>query len=427
MPAYDAAYHWGAEAMEISTSSTSDGVLICMHDLSYDRTTTITGVIHDLPSSVLTTARVRQPQLGPYWTTPPLPKIPLLKDVLSRFGGRMVLCVEAKRDADYPAVAAMVERHGLHDSVVMKLFHTSSQIDAAKRADYPVFVYLASNDVSAASIAATAARLDPARDYLVIPTSSANGQEYLPDSLVHAAVGTGVPTWVYPVHRRSEADHYRDLGVVGTVSSSVGYSSNTAQRVSSDDWTSGKVSSGEMTLDPSATAYEPRWHDGGVIALAAQNIQHFLTLGQFCPVPAAAASYRIEFDACWTMFPGDRRTNISLVFGQTDDRYYQSQLGHSDGYDAVITVQGALQLFRHVAGSTDPIALGAPASTSEPQLGSWMSFRLDVSTTELRWARTDAAGVGAVSAEDSHVRGGYLHIGRTSTDGAVGFRNFRVS
>ena len=117
--AYDAAMAWGANALEISTSSTSDGVLVCMHDLTYDRTTNGRGAINAQPSSVLDRIRVTQPQLGQAWMTPPLPRVPRLDDVLARYGGHAVLCIEAKRDADYAAMIALVERHGLQDSVIV--------------------------------------------------------------------------------------------------------------------------------------------------------------------------------------------------------------------------------------------------------------------------------------------------------------------
>jgi glycerophosphoryl diester phosphodiesterase len=426
MQAYEGAYGWGARAMEVSTSSTSDGVLICMHDLTYDRTTTITGAINDLPSSVLRTARVRQPQLGPFWATPPLPRIPLLDDVLTRFGGRMVLCIEPKRDADYAAVAAAIHRRGLSDSVVMKLYHTSSRIDVAKHAGFPLFVYFGTDDVSASAIRATAARLDAARDYLVLPTSSADGQEYLPDGLVRAAVDSRVPTWVYPVHRRSEADHYRRLGAVGIVSSSVGYSMSRVRPEKADQWSAGKIAVGEMTLDPASPGLAPTLHAGGVLALDAASAQHFLTVGQFCPIATATGNYRIEFEARWDELPTDRTRSMSLAFAQSDDRYYEEGLGRSDGYHAVHTAEGSLELYRHAAGSATGIPLGSHVATAAPQRGRWMRFRLDVTPTSLTWRRTDGTQPAYVSVNDSHVRGGYSHIGRTSADGSLSFRRFTV-
>src|SRR5690349_15726812 len=91
MEAYQAAARWGARCMEISVGMTSDGVLICMHDLTYDRTTNISGVVSQLPSTVLKNTRVTIPQLGPAWMTAPLPRVPLFEHVLQAFGVKAVL------------------------------------------------------------------------------------------------------------------------------------------------------------------------------------------------------------------------------------------------------------------------------------------------------------------------------------------------
>ena len=45
----------------------------------------------------------------------------------------------------------------------------------------------------------------------------------MPDPLVAAAVGTGIPVCVFPVHRRSEVDYFAVRGVQGFVTSSYGY------------------------------------------------------------------------------------------------------------------------------------------------------------------------------------------------------------
>ncbi len=144
MEAYQAAAQWGARCMEISVGMTSDGVLICMHDQTYDRTTNLSGVVSQLPSTVLRNARVTIPHLGPAWMTEPLPRVPLFENVLRTFGRKAVLCVEAKTDDAYPAIVNLVERYGLTKSVMIKAHHTSKRIEQAKRAGYPVFGYLGS-------------------------------------------------------------------------------------------------------------------------------------------------------------------------------------------------------------------------------------------------------------------------------------------
>jgi glycerophosphoryl diester phosphodiesterase len=426
MPAYQAALDWHAPAMEISTSSTSDGVLICMHDLTYDRTTNLTGTIHDQPSSVLQTARVVQPQLGPAWTRPPLlPRVPLLEDVLKRFGGRIVLCIEAKRDADYDAVMALVDKYRLHDSVIVKLFHTSSRVSAAQAAGYPVFLYLGSNDISESSIGAAAGRLRRTTDYLVIPTTSTTGTgPYLDDSLVGTAVDTGLPVWMYPVHRRSEAAHYFDLGAQGCVSSSVGYNLDTVRAVNRDGWASERVSPGEMSRQPDQLSFAPTWPGQDELSLHINGRQQFMTLGQFSPV--AKTSYRVDFAARWDVLPNKNDSSgLVLAFAHTDDRYYQVGLGQSSGYQATSRSDGVIELSSHSASSTAEVPLDQRA-TARAVAGEWMTFRLDVTPTTITWARLDLTEPASVTTVDTAYRGGYLHVGRASTTGSVTLRQLRI-
>lgn len=427
MQAYEAAYRWGAKALEISTSSTSDGVLICMHDLTYNRTTDATGVIHDMPSSALRKIGIRIPQLGPAWTREPLPKVPLLEEALKRFGGRMVLCIEPKLDADYDAVITLVEKYRLTDSVIVKLFHTSSNIARAQRAGYPVFAYLGSNDVSVKSISELAEQLNRKKDYLVLPSRRNSEEEYLPAPLVEAAVDTGLAVWVFPVHRRSEAAKYFSQGVSGVISSSVGYSRHVTAPVHSDAWASGAIASGEITRDPANDAYQLGWPGGGVLSLAAKDRQHFVTLGQFAPVQHAAGSYQIAFDARWDSLPADPGAGVSLALGHADDRYYEQGLGSSTGYHADLRADGSLNLYRHLAGSHAEAALTKTVMTPPARAGEWMSFRLAITPTTLTWQRLDHGAQASVSAVDAQSRGGYFHLGRTSPDGALSLRRLRLS
>lgn len=191
---YRAAVDGGAQCLEISVGMTSDGMLICMHDLTYDRTTTIAGTISALPSTVLRGARLKVPQLGPAWALEPVPQVPRLLDVLRELGGHTVMCIEAKNDAAYPAMVAAIEDSGIEGSVIIKAPFSSSRIGQARAAGYPVFGYFgAVSDLSLARITALAAQLDHAADYLVLPTYGARGS--LNPDLVSHAVSTGIPVW----------------------------------------------------------------------------------------------------------------------------------------------------------------------------------------------------------------------------------------
>ncbi len=424
MEAYQAAVAWGAQCVEISVGMTADGVLICMHDASYDRTTTTTGKLSSLPSTVLRSVRINTPQLGPAWTAEPRPAVPLFEDVLRTFGGRVILAIEAKNGSAYAPMMDLVERYGLGQSVIVKAAHDSAHLVDARLAGYPVFGYLgAVADATRSSIVDLSSRLDPTRDYLVIP--GPGNSQFLDDSLVRAAVATGVPVWVFPMHRRVDVAHYFGLGVVGAVCSSFGYLNLVAPSSTADTWAYGAVTPGELTKSPGTVSYAPTWSTDE-LTLGVQTAQHFLTLGQFCPVPTAAANYTIEFDAAWTTLPATDSDNLSLVFGHVDDRYYEHEAGFGDGYHAILRATGSLELFRHKDGVPVGTALAAAVPTPAPSAGQWMHFKLDVTPSSLSFGRTDVPGAVTTSTDTSN-RGGYLHIGRSSVDGAVAFRKFTVS
>lgn len=420
MEAYQAALGAGAQCLEISVGVTSDGTLICHHDLTYDRVTTATGSVADQPSTILRSVSISAPQLGPAWASDPLPRIPVLDRVLREVGGRAVLCLEAKADSAFPAMMSMAEGLGLKQSIVVKAHHTSSRIAQAKAAGYPVFGYLGSADeMTTPNIASLAAKLDAASDFLVVPSSSTADQ-------IRACVATGIPVWVYPLHRRSEAARFFSLGVVGAICSSFAYISGSASTATMDTWRYKAIAAGEMTRDPSSPSWAPEWTGPDELTLAVHGSQHFITLGQLAPLPAAAGSYSIEFEAAFATLPQDGTSNLSLAFGHDDDAYYEHQLGSQNGYHAVLRVDGRLGLFQHVAGDPAGKQLGPTVNTPAAGPGQWMRFKLDVTPTTVTWARLDQAASDVIAVTDSTMRGGYLHVGRSAKDGALSIRRFSV-
>jgi glycerophosphoryl diester phosphodiesterase len=419
LPAYQAAVAWGADCLEISVNVTSDGVLICLHDKTYDRTTNAQGATAAQPSTILRSIAIVQPELGPAWATEPLPRVPLLDEVFRTFGGRVVFALEAKNDAAYPAVMALVEALGLQEAVIVKLYSTSRRIAQAKAAGYPVFGYLGAADATVEKISALAAKLDPAVDYFGIPAG-------VSDSVITQCVATGIPVWVYAVHRRSELAHYRMLGVKGSVCSSYGYLSSSNAVALADTWASKAVASGEMSRSPGTDTNAPTWTGTAELSLGVSGSQQFLTLGQMSPVASAAQTYRVQFEASWTSLPADRTRTLTLVFGHVDDGYYQDGLGLGTGYQAVLGADGALELYLHTAGQSTATRL-ASVSTPAPSEGAWVALQLDVTPSSLTWTRNDLATPKSVTATDSTARGGYLHLGRSTPEGVAAFRTLLVT
>jgi glycerophosphoryl diester phosphodiesterase len=423
MAAYQAAVDAGAACMEISVQMTSDGVLICMHDFAYDRTTTATGLVRAQSSAVLDTARIWQPWLGASWTVDP-PRIPLFEDVLKTYGGRVVLAVEAKLDAAYVPMMAMVQRYGLQESVIVKTHFKSPRWAQAKQAGYPVFCYFgAVADMTPDAIRTTSAQLDPLRDCLVIP--GVNGSYYVPDSAVTAAVDTGVPVWVYPLHRRADAQHFFDLGAQGAICSSYGYIAGALSPVTADSWANQAIAAGEMSRNPATGTFAPQLSGDGELALAAKGSQHFITVGQLGSVSGDAGSYSIGVDVSWPTPPISSWDNISVAFGRADDSYYQHRQGKGNGYHAIMRANGSLGLYRHRDGQVAGELLAPEVDTPALRTGEWASLRVDVTPSSVTLSRTDTGA--AVIASGIAPGGGYVHLGRSSTNGVAAFRALSVT
>ncbi len=425
MQGYRAAVDWGAQSLEVSVNITSDGVLICMHDLTYDRTTSGKGLISRQPSSVLNTIGIRQPQLGPAWVQPPLPQIPRLESVLTEFGGKVVLFLEAKDDNAYRPMMAMVKKMGLLDTVVVKAYWKSTRIPQAKAAGLPIFSYLSPADMNPATIARAAKLLGPA-DYLVLPVDNGDYVTYYPQALIAGAKSHGVPLLVYPIHRRADAAYYFGLGVSGAVTSDYGYTTSNTAAATTDSWASKKIASGEKPKMPDSKSLAGAWTSVNVFTLAAEGERQFVTLGQLCPVASAGSQYQVRFSASWDRLPRDLTSKVSLALCHADDRYYEDGLALNEGYHVTMSPDGVLQIYRHSPSAPDEL-LGQ-ARTPAVQAGQWAGLRLEVSPQSLIWTRTDLEGTDRVVVHDSTVRGGYLSIGKSSTDerAMLSLREFSV-
>lgn len=420
LPSYTKALEWGAECLELSVVMTSDGVLYCLHDLSLDRTTTMKGEVRLKTSAEVDQARVSIPRLGPRWLGSNMPPVPRLRDVLEQVGGKAVLCIEPKDDSAYPVLIELVEQLGLKDSVIIKLDYQSPRISQAQKAGYPIFAYLGNAEVATATnVRSLAKRLDSTRDVMVLPTR--NNQESPDRDVYQAAVGTGLPIWVFPVHRRVDVEYFSLLGVEGMVAASLAYSAQSTAALKADDWASEQLTPGQLTRDPYSEAFKVEWDQNGEISIPTPGRRAFVCLGQFAPVDAG--SYRIALDVAFDPMPRDTWQHISIAFGHKDDSYYEHQLGKGDGYHALLRANGSMALFAHVEGEPIGQELTTPRQSTPMKDGLWARMMLDVTPEGFQWSRDDGT---VVVARDSRFRGGYFHVGSSAKEGAIKLRALTV-
>lgn len=113
-----AAYARGtAQVLDLDTRMLRDGTMVVMHDATLNRTTYTGGPVRALDRRDWQGVRLR-PRAGlpGSWHAE---RPPTLAEVLDRFGGRVVLMLEAKDPRSLPTLAAMIKAHGLTRSVLV--------------------------------------------------------------------------------------------------------------------------------------------------------------------------------------------------------------------------------------------------------------------------------------------------------------------
>ncbi|MFF2851556.1 glycerophosphodiester phosphodiesterase [Streptomyces sp. NPDC058001] len=124
-----AAYDRGtAQVLDFDTRMLRDGTPVVLHDATLDRTTSGTGPVEQLSPAGWRAVRLRPgPELPGAWRAE---RPPTVAEVLDRFGGRIVLTLEAKDPRALRALGALIKDRGLSRSVLVN----SNRPDVAEQA-----------------------------------------------------------------------------------------------------------------------------------------------------------------------------------------------------------------------------------------------------------------------------------------------------
>ncbi|MFS8201707.1 glycerophosphodiester phosphodiesterase [Streptomyces sp. CWNU-52B] len=124
-----AAYERGtAQVLDLDTRMLRDGTVVVMHDATLNRTTYLGGPVRALDRRDWQGVRLRpRAALPGSWRSE---RPPTLAEVLDRFGGRVVLMLEAKDPASLRTVAAMIRKRGLTRSVLVNSNHPAVALRA---------------------------------------------------------------------------------------------------------------------------------------------------------------------------------------------------------------------------------------------------------------------------------------------------------
>lgn len=416
LEAYRYAVAAGAKALEISVQLTADGVLVCFHDTnSLERMTGLTGVISDYTYAQLKNAvKVKgQDLLGQGWEDV---EIPLLGKVIEEFYNNVVLFIEPKSsDAAAPLQDLLLTLENAQLSIVYKsYFQATSGLAWAKSNGFRTWAYVDPTTTSAEMDAA-----DVSVDYWGVPHTSTDAQ-------ISMVVGhTPVkPTIIWEVHRRDQRNAYSALGVQGMMTSGYRYVTRTTAMMKKSAFGFQIAAPGDITQsnnDPDEALKFGTEEDVYFL----QQPNRTAVMGSMCPI--LPTTYSIKFDMMWEVLPGTSE-HAGIAFGKvSDDVYTFGSANKTGGYHILCRGDGDLQLYTHApltgAGTQIGAANNSVPDPANPVAGTWMSFQVDVTPTDITVKRLDVAKSFTVA--DTQYRGGYFHIIAGNTANAAATAHFR--
>lgn len=408
--AYHRAVEAGAKAIEVSVHASSDGVLVCHHDLT---TLRMTGVDMDIAASSFAELEAlnnnARQWLGPHSSLLPIPR---LKDVLDEHAAHRVIFIEDKQGTNTDALLALMETYpSPTEHFIWKQPAPSRRFKVVKAKGYRSWGYFAPEDFE--KIAEFAGDFD----YLGIYHTA-------PKDVVQDLVATGKPVICWEVHTRSLRDTMASWGVQGMMCSNFPYVTSDKPQSKLDQFSTGLRAAGDL---PSALTWsgQPLLIPGAASVRMEQKEKSSYSMGSLCPIQPR--NYTISFHMVWPdKIPADFE-HAGVAFGLANDSVYLvREPSKVSGYHVILRGSGSLELFSRTAGQVSG-KLIRQVQTDPPKAGNWMRFRIQVSDTELRIERDDGTGW-LLTAEDTKFRGGYFSLCRNYDDGpATQFRSVAVT
>lgn len=416
LEAYRYAVAAGAKAIEVSVQLTADGVLVCFHDTdSLERMTGLTGVISDYTYAQLKNAvKVKgQDLLGQGWEDV---EIPLFAKVVEEFFGNVVLFVEPKSaDSAAPLQAQLLTMENAPLSIVYKsYFQATSGLAWAKSNGFRTWAYIDPTTTSAQMDAA-----DVSVDYWGVPHTSTDAQISM--AVAHTPVK---PVIVWEVHRRDQRDGYSALGVQGMMTSGYRYVTRTTAMMKKSAFGFQIAAPGDITQSNNDPAEALKFGTEDDVYFL-QQPNRTAVIGSMCPI--LPTTYSIKFDMMWAVLPGTSEHAGIAFCKQSDDVYTFGSANKTGGYHILCRGDGDLQLYTHTALTGAGTQIGAANNgtpdPANPVAGTWMTFQVDVTPTDVTVKRLDVAKSFTVA--DTQYRGGYFHIIAGNTANAAATAHFR--
>lgn len=219
MEAFAGALGLGYSHLETDLQITADGVLVCVHDQTVDRTTEGSGAVDSFTLDELQAldAGFRHGSRDGFRFRSTGVRIPALEELVTSFRDAR-LVVDLKRDGLVEPLARVIDHHRLHDRLIVashsdgRLAHfrtvTGGRVATSTGSTFSRLWFLVSR----------AGLRGPGRgsSALQLPTQT-RGVRVIDERLVDVAHSAGLQVHVWTVNRANEMERFLDIGVDGIV------------------------------------------------------------------------------------------------------------------------------------------------------------------------------------------------------------------
>ncbi|MDQ0078521.1 glycerophosphodiester phosphodiesterase [Arthrobacter oryzae] len=408
---YGQAVSVGAKAIEVSLSSTSDGVLVCHHLTNTQKLTGQNWNIADRPYSDIAGLRNDARQwLGPASPRDPIPKV---KDVLDAHASKEVIFIEDKQGTNTNALLDLLDSYpDSTEHFVWKQSGAAKLPGAVRERGYTSWGYFTdSSDRQFERFADTFDLLGIYHDAT--------------DDEIRRLVSFGKPVICWEVHTRWMRQRLEHLGVRGMMCSNLLYVTSETPKSTKDSFASGLRAPGDLPWIHTWESQPVLQPESASIRFEGDGRRSYV-MGSMCPI--TSGNYTLTYELRWPTNTGAApELDAGIAFGQADDRAFRpwtpNEIG---GYYLALKPSGKLELFRQEPKIQDALSISSVA-TEPPVPGEWMRFRIDVAPAAIRFARLDGREIATV-ADDTAYRGAYFSLFKSHPGGTpVEFRAVEVT
>lgn len=414
--AYQASVSAGVKAIEVSAHLSADGIPVCFHDTTLDRTTDATGDTDAKTYSELreTVSITPQTQLGDGWSNQ---GISTLREVLDQFLGRVIIFLEAKSNDATPVVQDMLQTFypDAHRSVVWKGYYTNNSFPAMRARGFKTWGYFFG----------TEGITDAQLDVVDVDVDIWGPEHNETDARLGQIINRGKPVIVHVADRNHQVDRISNLGATGAMCTTAVYV--TKDPIYTADRFDSQISSpGILPFTDNDPAYALQYDGAG--GAFTERLSGEATCMAQLKAPADSG-YKISYSMKWNTLPATTSQHADIVLGKfSDDRFkYFAADNESAGYTLFHRATGEIAVYTHTTGTGSSTQLGT-LPTEAPVAGTYMDFEVEVSATQVIFRRTDTVSTYTLTVTDAQHRGRYWHLGNGSVvDQVATWKDFTIT